>query len=149
MQFGTYAVIHVAEHVIQCSDLHSVLDSDDMAVGMCPTFARCCSRIVSVWLQIAGFDSFGGWEHFWDNHAYGFASLRDRRCKAKAGQFGWVLMLLACLFSCALSECWACLSAQIALIVATFAPCGGPLARRPGRSSKWILILRCSLYVFA
>jgi hypothetical protein len=81
-----------------------------MALGMCPTFARCSSLIVSVCLQISEFDSFGEWEHFRDNHAYGFATLRDRRCEAKPGQPGWVLMLLACLFSSTLSECWACLS---------------------------------------
>ena len=74
-----------------------VLDSDDMAVGMCPTFARCSSLIVSVCLQISEFDSLGDWEHFRDNHTYGFATHRDRRgdMGARKSKRGWVPMLLA------------------------------------------------------
>ena len=74
-----------------------------------PLFARCFTLIVSVCLQIAEFDSLGDWEQFRDNHAYGFASLLDRRCEARPGQAGWVLMLLACLYSHCLNVGLACL----------------------------------------
>ena len=78
-----------------------VLDSDDMAVGMYPTFARCSSLTVSVCLQVSEFDSPSEWAHFRQNHSHGFATHRDRRAEANTrDQYGWVPILLPCSFSC-------------------------------------------------
>ena len=77
------------------------VDSDDMAVGMYPTFARCSSLTVSVCLQVSEFDSPNEWAHVRQNHSHGFATHRDRRAEANnRNQYGWVPILLPCSFSC-------------------------------------------------